>query len=175
MGGRSGLCPDRQAVGLSVRKAGFFSGSGITAPKSTSTAPITYRNRFITPPSQDNIQSSSLSGWYYYSVGVGTSDLGTTLAGVPIDITFTVKVEGEPSGAVTYDGAGPNDPQTQASSSPSANAAKPAEDTTGPDRAPEGDASSPLLWLGLGAVALLGASGAAYTIARTRQRAHRDR
>lgn len=100
----SAFGPDRQEVGDSSRIAGSFSEQYGSSPKSVVGAPVRYKNRYAPTYATDNLSGSSMSGWYYYAVGIGAGDLGQALTGQPIKVAFTVDIEGKPSHAVTYAG-----------------------------------------------------------------------
>lgn len=87
--------PDRTLV--EDPSAGTY-GGGYTTPSSVTTARVRYLNRF-----EDHTWTSHMSGWYYYAVNVGTSDLGTSLKGQKIKVAFTVEVDGSASQKVDYD------------------------------------------------------------------------
>ena len=125
-------------------------------------APITWTNRYISEPAPNNIRSSSMGGWYYYAVGVGTDGLGERYAGVPIKIAFSVKVEGEPSDAVEYDGAGP---VTGTTTHPPAGA----DDRAAGSSPANTGSSGPLPWIGLG-LGLAAVAGAGAYVVWSRRR-----
>lgn len=93
--------PDRQLLGSGTGSVGRFSASSKN-PSSVTAAPVRFTNRFA-GSSPSNLTASSIGGWHYYTVGVGTEDLGEDLAGEEITVAFTVQVEGAPSTDVEYD------------------------------------------------------------------------
>ena len=151
--------PNRQTVDDSIRKAGHFSSTHGNSPKSVTSTEVRYKNRYSTSSMEDEISAASMGGWYYYSVGVGTDDLGEDLAGQPIKIAFTVDVEGKPSTAVKYDG--PVDGQDEKKDSTTDEASSTSTDDEG--------SALPWVWIGGGAVvALLLGAGTWVAVRRLR-------
>lgn len=91
--------PDRRLVGSNYSSPGDFSASYGSSPKSVTSAPVLFRNRFA----NGDVTASSMGGWYYYAVSIGDSDVGEVLADESIATAFTVEIEGESTDAVTYD------------------------------------------------------------------------
>lgn len=148
------FAPDRHPVGSGVDIPGSFNPTSGSDPKSGSTAPLRYKNRYAesVPGGPDNLAGSSMSGWYYYVVSVSEDDLGEDLAGQPIKVQFTVDVEGKPSNAVEYDAA------ADSTWNPAEPDEKKASDTTSEEQG----ASSLLPWLGGGLLAVLVLAAAAW-------------
>ncbi|WP_277452409.1 VWA domain-containing protein [Janibacter sp. DB-40] len=150
----SAFGPDRQQVGDSIWIAGHFSDTYGNNPKSVTTAPVRYKNRYS---SADDIGASSMSGWYYYAVGIGKGDLGQDLAGQPIKIAFTVDIEGKPSNAVEY--ATEEDWDAAATGEKNdASGDTEGDSGTSDDTAAtgsEGEGDSPLPWIGGGLLAAI--------------------
>ena len=157
--------PDRQKAGNSVSKADSFSATYGDTTNALTTGEVRYRNRFYTEGGLDPeyMRAASMSGWYYYTVGVGLTDLGEKVQGQPIKVAFTVQVDGQPSNAVKYQGGSPTvagSPSPSASPSASANAST-------PEGASDNDASIlPLVGGALLALAVLGGIG--YAVWRRR-------
>lgn len=123
---------------------------------------VNYRNRW-----SKQADGFSMAGDYYVSVGMTTEHGGKALSGVSVPIRFSVAVSGTPSGEPAYAGAAPTTSASPSATADSSSSA--ASDTTAADSRRDDTGSGPLLWVGLGAVALLGAASAAYTIVRTRR------
>jgi hypothetical protein len=96
-----------------------------------------------------------MGGWYYYALGVGTKGLGQDLAGVPIKVAFSVKVEGEPT-EVRYDGA---DAPVTTTAAPTPTDTAPADSSAGAAKG-TGQGTTPWLWVGVAALVALGGAGA---------------
>ncbi len=138
------------------------SGRFPAAPMVNVIPAVNYRNRWI-----DEVRGFSLAGNYYVSVGITGENGGATMAGVSVPVTFSVAVNGKPTGNPTYAAAGGTVP-TSPSASPSTDGAK----TTGATDAKAAE-DGPNLLVRLGPVALLLLlGGAAYRIVRARRSAH---
>jgi Ca-activated chloride channel family protein len=153
--GGNPFSPDRQTVGNHVFSTGSFSSALGSDAVSSSSAVVRYTNRYIQEPAPDNIRSSSMGGWYYYALGVGTKGLGQDLAGVPIKVAFSVKVEGEPT-EVRYDGA---DAPVTTTAAPTPTDTAPADSSAGAAKG-TGQGTTPWLWVGVAALVALGGAGA---------------
>ncbi|WEV79683.1 VWA domain-containing protein [Janibacter cremeus] len=93
--------PDRQKVDESVRAPGQFNPA-YSSPGSVRTANVRYKNRYANTSTVDATPAASMSGWYYYALGVSTKEVGEDLAGQPIKVAFTVDLEGKPTNLVEY-------------------------------------------------------------------------
>ena len=164
-----GFGPDRQALTDNFLISGSFSPTFGRDPKSIAGPQVRWSNRFSDVFLQDEVRASSMGGWYYYAVGIGTSDLGQQLAGQPIKVAFTVDLEGKPSGGPEY--AGDEDWQAAAigeKADPSGRDGKSEAAGDATDTA-EGEGGSILPWVGGGLLAaLLLAAGAWFGIRRIR-------
>ncbi|WP_277452411.1 VWA domain-containing protein [Janibacter sp. DB-40] len=150
--------PDRQKVDESVRAPGQFNPA-YSSPGSVRTANVRYKNRYADTPALDATPAASMSGWYYYALGVSTKEVGEDLAGQPIKVAFTVDVEGEPTDAVEYaNGKGGETTATGEDGS---------GDTGATASTSEDEGGSPLPWIGGGVLAaiILGA-GAGFGLRR---------
>ncbi|CAN7348672.1 vWA domain-containing protein [Knoellia sp. LjRoot47] len=149
--------PDRRVVGEVGLSSGTF---GADKPTSQVSREVRYRNRDVVGISTD------LAGDHFVSIAV-PRDKGGNASAVPM--TFTVTVEGTASGEPSYAATAPS-ASTSPGASPSGQpSTSPQPSMVARDSQDGDEGSSLLLWVGLGAVALLGAGGTAYRIVRTRQ------
>lgn len=148
--------PDRDRPSDVNANSGTF---GSDEPTQQATREVRYRNR-ETPGTAD----TDLAGDWFVSIAVPHNRGGN--AGL-VPMTFRIEVEGDVTGEPSYAGAAPSTSASPSATTDSSSSA--ASDTTAADSRRDDTGSGPLLWVGLGAVALLGAASAAYTIVRTRR------
>lgn len=142
--------PDRRVLGeISLNSGTFTIGAG--KPTEQTSRAVRYRNREI-PGGGD----SDLAGDHFISIAVPHNRQGRE---IEVPMTFRVEVEGDESGAPTYESVDGKD-------------VAPTPETQVPDgvAAPEAQDESAIgVWLGVGAVGVLLVAGTAWFALRRRQ------
>ena len=134
------------------------------------TAPVRYANRSALTTGKDvyralSTRSTTMAGYYYFSIARDSSLQAAGLRGEPVPIRFAVAVDGAVSGTPTYaTGAATASTSSTSSTSPAAGTTT----TSTKDPVAKDTASHTGLLVGLGAALVAAVAGAAVVLARRR-------